>query len=140
MCTVRNYYLLLIEIFTINIDNIPLMKLFTFNKNINGLKNLLSVKDLSLTCEKTIKSYLIVNYTLFYKQRFFSTQPQCCLTFSWIELQVLLRCCLIHRSIIILRDFLYFIYLFSCLDLGLSISYLCHLFLFSSLFSLWLII
>ena len=140
MCTVRSYYLLLIEIFTINIDNIPLMKLFTFNKNINGLKNLLSVKDLSLTCEKTIKSYLIVNYTLFYKQRFFSTQPQCCLTFSWIELQVLLRCCLIHRSIIILRDFLYFIYLFSCLDLGLSISYLCHLFLFSSLFSLWLVI
>ena len=140
MCTVRSYYLLLIEIFTINIDNIPLMKLFTFNKIINGLKNLLSVKDLSLTCEKTIKSYLIVNYTLFYKQRFFSTQPQCCLTFSWIELQVLLRCCLIHRSIIILRDFLYFIYLFSCLDLGLSISYLCHLFLFSSSFSLWLII
>ena len=24
----------------------------------------------------------------------FSTQPQCCLTFSWIELQMLLSCCL----------------------------------------------
>ena len=38
MCAVSNYYLLLIEIFTINIYNIPLMKLFTVNKNINGLK------------------------------------------------------------------------------------------------------
>ena len=31
----------------------------------------------------------------FYKQRFFfSTQPQCCLTFSWIQLRMLLRWCL----------------------------------------------
>ena len=26
----------------------------------------------------------------------FSTQPWCCVTFSWIKLQMLLRCCLIH--------------------------------------------
>ena len=32
----------------------------------------------------------------FYKQRFFSTQPQCCLIFSWIEPQMLLGCWLIH--------------------------------------------
>ena len=38
---------------------------------------------------------------------FFSTQPQCCLTFSWIELQMLLRCCLIHIRISILRLILY---------------------------------
>ena len=31
---------------------------------------------------------------------FFSTQPQCCLTFFWIELQMLLRCWLIHITII----------------------------------------
>ena len=34
------------------------------------------------------------NYStrFFYKQHFFSTQPHCCLTFSWSELQMLLRC------------------------------------------------
>ena len=31
----------------------------------------------------------------FHKQRFFLSQAQCCLTFSWIELQMLLRSCLI---------------------------------------------
>ena len=35
---------------------------------------------------------------VFHKQRFFSTESRCCLTFSWIELQMLLRCCLIHIS------------------------------------------
>ena len=61
----------------------------------------------------------------FYKQRFFSAQPQCCLTFSWTELQMLLRCCLIHLIIIIWRYFLYLLYLCSFLDLGLYMSYLC---------------
>ena len=55
-------------------------------------------------------------YTLFHRQRFFSTQPQCCFTFSWIELQMLLRCCLIHKSIVILRYFLYLQYLCQCLE------------------------
>ena len=36
----------------------------------------------------------------FYKQRFFSTHPQWCLDLSWIDLQMLLRCCLIHITII----------------------------------------
>ena len=31
-----------------------------------------------------------MKYTLFYKERFFSTQPQCCLNFRWTELQILL--------------------------------------------------
>ena len=53
-----------------------------------------------------------------------STQPQCCLIFAWIELQMLLRCCLIHISFIILRHFLYLLYLYPCLDLGLFMSYL----------------
>ena len=66
----------------------------------------------------------------FYKQRFFSTQPQWCLFFSWIELQILLRCCLIHISIIIVRHFSHVLYLCSCLDLGLFISYLCFIFTF----------
>ena len=35
-------------------------------------------------------------YMLFYNQCFFSSQPQRCLSFSWIELQMLLRYCLIY--------------------------------------------
>ena len=66
-------------------------------------------------------------YTFFYKQRFFWTQRQCCLTFSWIELQMLLRCCLIHITIIILRHILYLLYLCPCLDLDQFMSYICDL-------------
>ena len=61
----------------------------------------------------------VVQYTLFYKQRLFSTQPQCWSTFSWIELQMSHRCCLIQKHVIILRQFLYSLYLCPCLDLGL---------------------
>ena len=67
-------------------------------------------------------------HALFYKQCFFSTQPRYCLTFSWIELQMLRRCCLIHIGIIVVRNFLNALYLCPCLDLGLSILYLCDLF------------
>ena len=45
-----------------------------------------------------------VRHTLFYKQHVFSSQSQRCLTFSWIQLKMLLRCCLIHITIIILRN------------------------------------
>ena len=62
------------------------------------------------------------------KQRFFLTQPQFCLSYPWIELQMLLRCCLIHISIIILRHFLHLLNLHLCLDLGLFMSCLCDLF------------
>ena len=59
----------------------------------------------------------------FYKQRFFSTQPQRCLAFSWIELHMLLRCCLLHIGIIIVRHFLYLVYFCPCLDVGLFMLY-----------------
>ena len=36
---------------------------------------------------------------IFYKQHFFQTQPQWCLTFQWIKHQMLIRCCLIHVNI-----------------------------------------
>ena len=65
--------------------------------------------------------------TLFFKQRFFSTHTQCCLTFSWTELQRLLMCCLIHLSIIRLRH-LYLQYSCPCLDVGLFMPYLFDLF------------
>ena len=71
----------------------------------------------------------------FYKQRYFSTQPQCCWTFSWNELQMLLRCCLIHLTIVILRHILYLAYLCRCLGLDLFMPYLYDLlFIFSLIF------
>ena len=80
---------------------------------------------------------LYVYTLLFYKERAFSTQPQCYLTFSNFELQILHRCRLIHKSIIILRHFLYLLYLCPCLDLGLFMSYLCDLFfIFVFIFSM----
>ena len=72
-------------------------------------------------------------YTLFYKQRFFSTQPQCCLTFPWIELQMLLRCCLIHITTITLEHILYLVYLSPCLGQGLFLS-LWSIFIFKLIF------
>ena len=57
----------------------------------------------------------------------FLFQLKCCLTFSQIELQMLIRCCLIHINIIIMRHSFIFITLL-CLDLGLSMSYLCDQF------------
>ena len=56
-------------------------------------------------------------YTLFCKQRIFSTQSQCCLTFSRIKPQMLLKCCLLWSY----RDMLNFVYLCPCLLLGLLI-------------------
>ena len=64
----------------------------------------------------------------FYKHCFFSTQPPYCLTFSWIELQMLLRCCLIHISIIRQRRTLYLLHFYPSLDLRPFISYLRDLF------------
>ena len=68
------------------------------------------------------------NYTFFLQATFFSTEPQCCLTFSWFELQLLLRCYLIHTNIVILRYFLYLLCLCPFLGLDLFTSFLCDLF------------
>ena len=66
---------------------------------------------------------------------FFPSQPQCCLSFSRIELQMLFRCCFIHVNIIILRHILYLVYLCLSLGLGLFMLYLCDLcFIFSLVF------
>ena len=63
-------------------------------------------------------------HTLFYiKNAFFSIQLQRCLTFSWIKVQMLLRCCLIHITIIIQRILIFAI----SLDLGLFMLCLCGL-------------
>ena len=52
-------------------------------------------------------------------QRFFSAQPQCSLIFSWIELEILFRCCLMRVSITKVRKCFYILYLWPCLDLQL---------------------
>ena len=67
-------------------------------------------------------------FFFFFWATLFLNKPQCCLTSSWIGLQMLLGCSLIHISIIIVRHFLYVLYLCPCLDLGLLMSYLCDLF------------
>ena len=54
----------------------------------------------------------------------FLTQLYCCLTFSRIELQMMLRCCLIHITVIILKYTLYLVYLGPFLVPGLFMSYL----------------
>ena len=51
--------------------------------------------------------------SLFYiSNTFFSTQCQCCLTFSWNELQMLLRCRLVQISTIMRTYVLYLVYLY----------------------------
>ena len=78
-------------------------------------------------------------HVFIYKQLIFSTQPQCCLSFSWIELQMLLRCCWLHISTIILRHVLYLLYLSPCLDKGLFRTYQCDTFFFL-IFSMFIMI
>ena len=69
----------------------------------------------------------------FISNAFFFNSASVLLTFSWIELQMLLRCCLIHVAIIILRHILYLVYLCPWLGLGQFMSYLCDQFFISSL-------
>ena len=52
--------------------------------------------------------------SFFNKQRFFSTQPYCYLTLLWLGLLMLLSCCLIYITIIILRRIFYLVYLCPC--------------------------
>ena len=92
-------------------------------------------KILEQLSQKTLANGGFYNYMLFYKQRFFFNSA-CCLTFSWIELQMLFRCCWIHITIIILKHILHLVCLCPCLGLRLFMSYLCDLFSFSASFSL----
>ena len=57
------------------------------------------------------------------KQCIFPIQPQCCLTFWWIELQMLLKCCLIHIDLILPWHFSDLVHMCLCLPQVLFISY-----------------
>ena len=99
-----------------------------FNQKSAEAVRLRKISSLEHYVEKLAKAF-------FYKQRFFSTQAQCCLTFSWIQLHMLLWCCLLHITIITLRNILYLVYLCLCLCLILFMSYLCdQFFIFSLIF------
>ena len=82
------------------------------------------------------------NYSIiFYKQRFFSTEPQYFWTFSWIELQMLLSCCLMHITIIYTKTrfifdtfvsmawprSIYVIYMWSILIFSLTFIFINHI-------------
>ena len=71
--------------------------------------------------------------TCFFISNVFFFNSACCLTFSWIELQMLFRCCWIHITIIILKHILHLVCLCPCLGLRLFMSYLCDLFFIFSL-------
>ena len=47
-----------------------------------------------------------VNFGKFIRTPFYRTPLADCFCFSWIELQMLLKCCLMHISIIIVRHFI----------------------------------
>ena len=87
------------------------------------------IKIKRFICVKQIKSSFLGDSwnQHFYSYTLFNT-ASVLLNFSWLELQMLLRCCLIHISIMILRHVLYLLCLCPCLDLGLFMSYLCDLF------------
>ena len=72
-------------------------------------------------------------YTLLLKTILFLSHPQHCLIFPRIQLQMLLRCCLLHITIIILIHILYLVYICTYLRLVLFILYLCDPFLIFSL-------
>ena len=95
---------------------------FYFRTSLGCLKMLYKgLKSLKKHFEEPQRTVKIKNLqAFFYKQRIFSAQPQCCLTFSWIEVHMLLKCCLlrIEQSY---RGILYFVYLCPCLRLGLLI-------------------
>ena len=94
----------------------------------------LSLKTLAF-CSYFFCFILRNNFITFYKQHFFPTQPLCCLTFSWIQFQMLLRCCLLYITIIILRNILYLVHLFPSPGLVLFMLYLCDpFFIFSLVF------
>ena len=91
----------------------------------------------NLTCEKWTQLKLMQirsNTPFFYRQRFFSTQPQCCLAFSWIEIQMLLRSCLIDIAIIILRHILYLVFMSMPRPRSIHVVYMRSIFHFQSHF------
>ena len=73
-------------------------------------------------------------YTLFHKQYFYSAKPQCCWTFSWIKPKMLLRCCLIYITIIVLRHFMFRIFASMSRPRSISVASMWPIFYFNLTF------
>ena len=110
-------------------------KLFTIScVHISKSKRCFSVK--SSTNYFHMKTKILVDFQIcisvpfkaFSKSNtFFSVQPPWCLTSSWVELQILVRSCLIHINVI-LKHFLYLVCFCACRSVVLFMSYPCYLF------------
>ena len=117
---IKKYYLaigwLLLTVFNWNVS--PQIKVsqstksgrekLTFYESRKSNFKFTTEKKIKYAFTPTAKGRLLevpTKYTLFYKERFFSTQPQCCLTFAMNLASNVARCCLIHISIMILRHF-----------------------------------
>ena len=92
----------------------------SYSEKVTLLKNYLFVKTCNLFFWKSSSAeepptleesmFWAIATRFFYKQRFFSAQPQCCLTFSWIVLKMLLRCCLTYNHYYIDTHFIFTIF------------------------------
>ena len=60
--------------------------------------------------DRKYENLLQFNTTRFFYKNTFSTQRQCCLAFLWIEFQMLLKCCLIHKTSVIRLYFIFSIF------------------------------
>ena len=67
----------------------------------------------------SIRYNFLQNTHIFNKQRFFQLNF---FTFSWIKLQILFRCCLLHKITVILRYSLYLVYLYPSSIYAVSMS------------------
>ena len=89
-------------------------------------------KSITIFTNPMWKSWLL--HAFFYKQCFSSIEPQCCLTFSWIELQMLPTCFHItYKHHYTKRHISHIAYFGPCLGLGLFMSYIGDLFFIFSL-------
>ena len=89
-------------------------------------------KSITIFTNPMWKSWLL--HAFFYKQCFSLVEPQCCLTLSWIELQMLPTCFLItYKHHYTERHISYIVYFGPCLGRGLFTSYIGDLFFIFSL-------
>ena len=65
---------------------------------------------------------------------FYSAKAQCCWTFSWIKLKMLLRCCLIYITIIVLRHFMFRIFASMSRPRSISVASMWPIFYFNLTF------
>ena len=117
------------HIIWIGVSNFEIFPDCFLHKKVIIKKEVICTFELSLFKIYWCLKLFLLKFTMhvfFYKRHFFSTQHQCSITFAWIQLRMLPKCCL--GCIIVPRHFLHLSYFCSYLDLQLYMSYLCDLF------------